>query len=63
MAVNTNINIPHDRIDENIDLDKDKVILVYCRSGNRSKLAYDELKKLGYDVYDLGAMEEVDIPE
>lgn len=57
------INIPHDRIDENIDLDKDKVILVYCRSGNRSKLAYDELKKLGYDVYDLGAMDNVDLPK
>lgn len=39
------------------------MILVYCRSGNRSKLAYDELKKLGYDVYDLGAMDNVDLPK
>lgn len=56
------INIPHDKIDENIDIDKDKVILVYCRSGNRSKLAYDKLKNLGYEVYDLGGIDEIDLP-
>ena len=28
--------------------DKDKLILVYCRSGRRSKIASDELVKLGY---------------
>jgi len=57
------INIPYDQIDENIELDKDKVILVYCRSGGRSKIAYDKLKSLGYMTYDLGAMEKVDIPK
>ena len=28
--------------------DKDKLILVYCRSGRRSKIAAEELVKLGY---------------
>ena len=28
--------------------DKDQLILVYCRSGRRSKLAAQELEKLGY---------------
>ena len=49
------INIPYDEIDENTNLDKTKDILVYCKSGVRSKKAYDTLKSLGYDVYDLGA--------
>ena len=28
--------------------DRDQLILVYCRSGNRSKQASDKLAKLGY---------------
>ena len=57
------INIPYDVIDENIDLDKDKNIFVYCKSGNRSKIAYDTLISLGYTVYDLGAFENIDLPK
>ena len=33
---------------ENILKDKNQLILVYCRSGRRSKLAASELVKLGY---------------
>lgn len=55
------INIPHDKIDSNIDLDKDKIILVYCRSGNRSQIASNKLQSLGYTTYDLGGMDEVEI--
>ncbi|MDH8677460.1 rhodanese-like domain-containing protein [Fusibacter bizertensis] len=37
--------------------DKDQVLIVYCRSGNRSGQASDLLKELGYThVYDLGGI-------
>lgn len=45
------ICIPNETIDENIVNklpDKNQMILVYCRSGNRSKQAAEKLKKLGY---------------
>ena len=45
------ILIPHDEIlekAEGILTDKDQLILVYCRSGRRSKLAAEDLVKLGY---------------
>ena len=55
------INIPVDEIDKNIDLDKDKIIFVYCRSGNRSSQAYSILTNLGYTVYDLGALSSINL--
>lgn len=57
------INIPYDEIDENISLDKDKKILVYCKSGKRSKIAYDTLTNLGYDVIDLKAFSSINLPK
>ena len=45
------ICIPNETIDENVieELpDKDQLILVYCRSGNRSKQASQKLVGLGY---------------
>ena len=45
------ILIPHDEIlekAEGILTDKDQLILLYCRSGRRSKLAAEDLVKLGY---------------
>ena len=45
------ICIPNETIDENVVnklSDKNQMILVYCRSGNRSKQAAEKLKKLGY---------------
>ena len=57
------INVPVDNIDENIELDKSKTILVYCQSGNRSNRAYNILNNLGYDVYDLGAFNNLDLPK
>ena len=53
------INIPYDEINENVELDKEKTILVYCKSGRRSKVAYDQLTSLGYEVYDLGAYDNI----
>ena len=45
------ILIPHDRVKElaeSVLTDKNQLILVYCRSGRRSKLAAEDLLKLGY---------------
>lgn len=56
------LNIPYDEISEDTVLDKNKTILVYCKSGTRSGIAYKILKDLGYNVYDLGALSEIDLP-
>ena len=45
------ILIPHTEIEaraEEVLTDKDKLILVYCRSGRRSKIAAEALAELGY---------------
>ena len=45
------ILIPYDEILEKAEAvltDKNQLILVYCRSGRRSKLAAEDLVKLGY---------------
>ena len=45
------ILIPHDEITEKAEdllTNKDQLILVYCRSGRRSKLAAEALVELGY---------------
>ena len=52
------VNIPYEEVGENV-FDKSKTILVYCKSGRRSKIAYDTLVKQGYQVYDLGAYESI----
>lgn len=56
------INIPLDEL-ENKNLDKDKLIFVYCKSGTRSNIAYETLTNLGYNVYDLGAISTIDLPK
>ena len=56
------INIPNESIgtDEISELpDKDQLILVYCRSGNRSKQASQKLVKLGYsNVVEFGGIND-----
>ena len=45
------IIIPEYEIRKNIEKkieNKMQLILIYCKSGLRSKIAYDEMKKLGY---------------
>jgi phage shock protein E len=53
--------IPHDRIEQGIVAvapDKKSRMYLYCRTGRRTGLAFDVLKKIGYeDVVNLGAME------
>ncbi len=54
------ILIPYTEIDQKAEEmlpDKDKQILVYCRSGRRSKIAAESLAKLGYtDVKEFGGI-------
>ena len=54
------INVPNEEIgtDEIPELpDKEQLILVYCRSGNRSKQASEKLANLGYsNVYEFGGI-------
>ncbi|SJZ80433.1 rhodanese-like domain-containing protein [Anaerorhabdus furcosa] len=52
------INIPLDEIrTRSNELNKEDTILVYCRSGNRSKTASNELVKLGFShVFDFGGV-------
>lgn len=49
-------SINQDSVKDVVD-DYSKVIIVYCRSGQRSAQALEKLTELGYkEVYDLGAM-------
>ena len=56
------INIPNESIgtEEIAELpDKEQKILVYCRSGNRSKQASEKLVKLGYtNVVEIGGIND-----
>lgn len=50
------INVPLDEI-QDYDGDKEKTILVYCRSGSRSNRAANILVKMGYKhIYDFGGI-------
>lgn len=54
------MNIPLDKIGtiEDTITDKNKKIIVYCRSGNRSREAAEKLLKLGYtNVYDMKGLD------
>lgn len=57
------INIPYDEINENIELDKNKKILVYCQTGKRSEKAFVSLTNIGYDVFNLGGIDDIDLPK
>lgn len=57
------VNIPYDEIDENIEIEKEKVIFVYCQSGRRSQIAFNTLRDLGYTTYDLGAFANIFLPK
>lgn len=54
------INIPNEAIDSEPIAqlpDKDRLIMVYCRSGNRSKQASEKLVKFGYtNVVEFGGI-------
>ena len=49
------INIPLDRIQDQLKkINKDKSVITCCRSGARSGMAADILKRHGFDVYNGG---------
>ena len=54
------IVIPHEEISERAENEipeKDVPVFVYCRSGRRSKIAAEELVKLGYsEIYEFGGI-------
>ena len=56
------INVPNETIGEEAipELpDKDQLLLVYCRSGNRSKQASKKLAAMGYtNVYEFGGIND-----
>ena len=56
------INIPNESIDESVSeilTNKNQLLLVYCRSGNRSKQASEKLAKLGYsNIYEFGGISD-----
>ena len=56
------INVPNETIgkDEIPELpNKEQLILVYCRSGNRSKQTSEKLVKLGYtNIYEFGGIND-----
>lgn len=55
--IENSVNIPLNEI-ETLDYDKDTVIIVYCRSGGRSKNAANVLINNGFTkVYDLGSID------
>ncbi len=52
--------LPYDIVEQKAMgiLEKDDCIVVYCRSGHRSKIAALKLLEMGYtDVYDLGSID------
>jgi phage shock protein E len=51
------LNIPVQTLAERIgELDKSRGVVVYCRSGMRSRSAASMLRAKGFEVYDLGRM-------
>lgn len=58
------ILIPYDEIsDKTVNIDKNKTILVYCRSGKRATTAVEKLKNLGYTAYNMGGIANIDLPK
>lgn len=53
----TAISIPLDQLKEKVTFAKDRILYVYCRSGQRSMTACRILKEAGYEnVYNVGGI-------
>lgn len=53
------VNIPVDQVEARLaEIPRDRPVVVYCRSGARSMSAARVLRRSGYDVEDLGSINE-----
>lgn len=59
--LNNAVNFPLSELDQHFkDIDKDRLIVLYCRSGNRSGQAYKYLQSQGFtNLYNAGGFEEL----
>ena len=57
------INIPYGEVTNDTSIYKDKVVLLYCKSGFRADLAYQTLYNLGFKVYNMGGIEDINLPK
>tara|TARA_R110002020_G_scaffold472564_1_gene700832 strand:- start:7855 stop:8118 length:264 start_codon:yes stop_codon:yes gene_type:complete len=61
-GLKNSVNIPHTEIIDRLEeINKDKKVLVYCRSGRRSKLATTILISAGFDAEDIGTVQEAKV--
>lgn len=57
--INGALNLPLQRLNKSyVNLPKNKEIIVYCRSGNRSATATKFLRQLGYKVFDVATQND-----
>ena len=58
------INVPHDQVEQKLDEfgnNKKREIVLYCRSGNRSGVAQEALKKNGFqNVFNAGGLKDLE---
>lgn len=54
------VHMPHDQLHYHVDnIEKDRPVLLYCRSGQRSAYAKQALEMMGFkDVYNIGCYAE-----
>ena len=54
----TAINVDYRQVDEGLaDVDRDQLVIVYCRSGNRSGQAFTTLESMGFtNLVDFGGI-------
>lgn len=55
------VNFPLSNLDKHVkDINKDQLIVLYCRSGNRSSQAYQYLQSQGFtNLHNAGGIEEL----
>ncbi len=53
--------VPHDQVSDYLDeIPKSQPVVTYCRSGRRAAAAAEQLRRRGYEVYELGGIDDWD---